>query len=479
MPFSETKLDRQENYPKSDIAKTFKTQDSTAAISMKHRQQSPQKQHKSQDIQGFLPVLQNTQFLILWGGQIFSQLADKIYLVLTIAIVASSFQIAGEPISLWVSPITIAFTIPAVLFGSLAGVYVDRWSKKSVLVLSNLFRGVFVLILPVLLWLAQGKILINKISLGFFLLLTITFLVSTLTQFFAPAEQATIPFIVPKKDLLAANSIYTTTIMALLIVGFALGEPLLDLADHLVGSWGFAEDIGKEILVGGAYAIAGIILMGLKIDHDRGSPNPENSHPLQDIGEGIQYLKTNLRVRNALIQLIILFSIFAALVVLAVSLADKIPEIEADEFGILLATTGIGMGASAAVIGNLGQRFSNAQLSFWGSVGMAGSLVGLSSATVNLWLALVMCVFMGVFAALIGVPMQTTIQLETPPDMRGKVFGLQNNAVNIALSLPLVLAAEAEAHFGLASVILGLAAIALLGGLLTRYLTRLSDKGSK
>ncbi|MDJ0683042.1 MAG: arabinose efflux permease, partial [Xenococcaceae cyanobacterium MO_167.B52] len=94
--------------------------------------------------QGFLPVLQNSRFLVLWGGQIFSQLADKVYLVLTIAIIASSFQIPGKPISLWVSPVTIAFTIPAVLFGSLAGVYVDRWSKKSVLVISNLLRGVFV-----------------------------------------------------------------------------------------------------------------------------------------------------------------------------------------------------------------------------------------------------------------------------------------------------------------------------------------------
>ena len=431
-----------------------------------------QKGQEIDDIQGFLPVLQNSQFLILWGGQIFSQLADKIYLVLTIAIVASSFQIIGQPISLWVSPITIAFTIPAVLFGSLAGVYVDRWAKKSVLVFSNLFRGAFVLTLPVLLWLAQGQFLTNQISLGFFLLLTITFLVSTLTQFFAPAEQAAIPLLVPKKDLLAANSIYTTTIMALLIVGFAVGEPLLDLADHLVGSWGFADDIGKEILVGGAYAIAGLILMGLKVEHDQSSQNSENAHPWQDIKEGIQYLKTNLRVRNALIQLIILFSIFAALVVLAVSLADKIPQIEADEFGFLLAATGVGMGASAVVIGNLGSKFSNAQLSFCGSIGIAFSLAGLSYATGNLWLALTMSVLAGASAALIGVPMQTTIQSETPPDMRGKVFGLQNNAVNIALSLPLVLAAEAEAHFGLESVILGLAAIALLGSVITRYLAR-------
>jgi predicted MFS family arabinose efflux permease len=419
---------------------------------------------------GFLPVLQNKRFLILWGGQIFSQLADKVYLVLAIAIIASSFQTPGKPISLWVSPVTIAFTIPAILFGSLAGVYVDRWSKKAVLVFSNLFRGIFVLLLPFLLWLASDRAFISNLSLGFATLLGITFLVSALTQFFAPAEQAMIPLIVKKPDLLAANSLYTTTMMALLIVGFAVGEPLLNIADSLFASWGFPADIGKEILVGSAYAIAGIILIALQTEESERDRHKEEAHPLQDIWDGVKYLKKNRRVRNALIQLIVLFSVFAALVILAVSMADKIPQIEADQFGILLATTGLGMGVSAAVIGNLGQRFTNAQLSFTGSIGVALSLVGLSLATTNLWLALVMTVLMGAFAALIGIPMQTTIQSQTPPEMRGKVFGLQNNAVNIALSLPLVLAAEAEARFGLETVILSLAAIVLIGGVFTWYL---------
>lgn len=80
---------------------------------------------------GFMNVLRNTSFLILWLGQIFSQLADKVYLVLIIAIISANFQSEGQSISGWVSMVMIAFTIPAVLFGSLAGVYVDRWSKKS------------------------------------------------------------------------------------------------------------------------------------------------------------------------------------------------------------------------------------------------------------------------------------------------------------------------------------------------------------
>ena len=66
--------------------------------------------------------------------------------------------------------------------------------------------------------------------------------------------------------------------------------------------------------------------------------------------------------------------------------------------------------------------------------------------------------------------MQTTIQSETPPAMRGKVFGLQNNAVNIALSLPLALAGLAETFFGLQPVLLALAGLAIAGGLLNWYI---------
>ena len=428
------------------------------------------------DSQGFAPVFRNSRFLILWSGQIFSQLADKVYLVLTIAIIANQFLLPNQLISQWVSPIMIAFTIPAVLFGSLAGVYVDRWSKKSILVVSNLLRGILVLALPPLLFISQGKTLLPNIPLGFGLMLVITFLVSTFTQFFAPAEQAVIPLIVKDKDLLAANSLYTTTMMALLIVGFAIGEPLLDLADRLAFQVGLPASIGKEILVGGAYAIAGIILLGLKTGEKPQQLDKEQPHVLQDIKDGIKYLGQNHRVRNALIQLVILFSIFAALAVLAVSMAAQIPQIKAEEFGILLAAAGIGMGASAAILGSKGHNISRARLSLVGSIGVVASLAGLSFATQNLWLALAMTALLGAFAALVGVPMQTTIQSQTPVAIRGKVFGLQNNAVNIALSLPLVLAAEAEAHFGLSSVILGLAAIAACGGILTWYTMHASDE---
>lgn len=418
---------------------------------------------------GFLPVLKNPNFLALWGGQVFSQLADKVYLVLMIALINTQFQGSNQSISGWVSVLMMAFTIPAVLFGSVAGVFVDRWSKKAVLVATNIWRGILVLSIPLLLWLTHDWKPIGVLPVGFLIILGVTFLVSTLTQFFAPAEQAAIPLIVEEQDLLSANSLYTTTMMASVIVGFAVGEPLLAIADELWLQIGGSGNLGKELLVGGSYAIAGLILFLLATKEKHHHPDTEFPHVFSDLRDGFAYLKANHRIRNALLQLIILFSVFAALTVLAVRMAEIIPNMKASQFGFLLAAGGVGIAGGATILGQFGQRFSYTQLSLCGCIGMAASLIGLSVFTTQLWLVLLLVMLVGIFGALVGIPMQTAIQTETPPEMRGKVFGLQNNVINIALSLPLALAGVAETFLGLQIVFLGLAAIVFSGGILTWY----------
>lgn len=421
---------------------------------------------------GLWPVFGNRNFLTLWSGQVFSQMADKIYLVLMIAIISSSFKSPEQTISGWVSAIMIAFTIPAVLFGSLAGVYVDRWKKKPVLVWTNLLRGLLVATLPVLLWVTQGWI-VAGLPVGFYILLVVTFLISTLTQFFAPAEQAVIPLIVKEENLLPANSLYTTTMMASVIIGFAVGEPLLAVADTVLAPLDRGTGVGKSVLVGASYAIAGILLL-LITTHEVKNEPIEQTRAWEDIKDGLAYLQKQVQVRSALIQLIVLFSVFAALAVLAVRLAEVIPTISSSQFGFLLAAGGVGLAVGAVLIGQFGGRFSRPQLGLAGSLGMAATLTGLSLAPAQLWPSLGLLGGLGLFGAMVGIPMQTTIQEKTPEDMRGKVFGLQNNVVNIALSLPLALAGIAETFLGLRAVFGLLAMLVAMGGFFTWSLVRAS-----
>ncbi|MEL6333136.1 MAG: MFS transporter, partial [Cyanobacteria bacterium J06626_26] len=257
----------------------------------------------AEPVTGFWPVLQNRNFLTLWGGQVFSQLADKVYLVLMIAIIASQYDAPDQTISGWVSAVMIAFTIPAVLFGSLAGVYVDRWLKQPVLVLTNLLRGALVIGLPLGLWFTHDMGAVAGIPISFCLLLLITFLVSTLTQFFAPAEQSVIPLILEDRHLLSANSLYTTTMMASVIIGFAVGEPLLAIADSLLTPLDGGTGIGKDILVGVSYGLAGLILTTMRTGESTKTLT-RDSHVWADIKDGLRYIQQRPPIRNAIIQLV-------------------------------------------------------------------------------------------------------------------------------------------------------------------------------
>jgi predicted MFS family arabinose efflux permease len=168
--------------------------------------------------------------------------------------------------------------------------------------------------------------------------------------------------------------------------------------------------------------------------------------------------------------LVLLSSVFAALAVLAVRLAELIPTIKASQFGFLLAAGGLGLALGALFVGNFGQRFLKRYLSLAGTLGLATGLIALAWTTQNLWPSMALIALIGWSGALVGIPMQTLIQQSTPNDMRGKVFGLQNNFINIALTLPLGLASLVETSLGLANVFLSLGVLVGVGGVVTWYI---------
>jgi predicted MFS family arabinose efflux permease len=130
--------------------------------------------------------------------------------------------------------------------------------------------------------------------------------------------------------------------------------------------------------------------------------------------------------------------------------------------------SGIGLAAGAVAVAQSGHRFNRRRLASTGLGTIAWSLVLLGQLRGQLIATLALCGVLGVGAALLAIPAQTTIQEDTPEPMRGKVFGLQNNLINIALSLPLVLAGTVVSRYGLLPVLWSLAGLALLAALLER-----------
>lgn len=430
---------------------------------------------------GIDAVLALSDFRQLWLGQIFSQLADKFYIVLMVFLIAQTW-VKGTPeanpalaeaasairldlpetraqmITLLATGIYVANTVPAMLLGTVAGVWADRWPKRAVMVASNGLRGLLLLLAPFCLlpgpeWLG--------LSWGYWGLVLMTFLESVLTQFFAPAEQAAIPLLVPSELLLAANSLYQATSMAATIVGFALGDPILRLLQSGLAAIGIPG--GEFVLLPFCYGMAALAISRIRLRE--AASQARRSSVWQEVGEGLAVLRGRPSVRSAMVQLVLLYSLLAALYVLAISLAAAVPGLGPTRFGTLLALSGVGLAVGAVAVAQLGHGLNRRRLAAAGLAVIAWSLLLLGQLRGNLVLTLLLCAVLGVGAAMLAIPAQTTIQEDTPEAMRGKVFGLQNNLINIALSLPLVLAGAVVSRYGLLPVLWTLAGIALLAAL--------------
>lgn len=399
---------------------------------------------------GFRALLKNRPFMVMWFGQLLSQVSDKVCFVLLISLL-DYYQSPPALENSMRSALMVAFTLPAMFFGSAAGIFVDRVPKKQLLIGADLVRAVLMLLI----------LLLPK---QFVLLLGITFLLSSMAQFSAPAEQASIPLLVRPENLMSANALFTTTMMGSLIVGFAIGEPVL----YLVKNW--AGEDSQTIFVSISYLVAGLSSIFIKIHEKHINSSTLAIHPWQDFRQGLRYLWKNRRVKNAMLQLTILYSVFAALTVLAFNLAERIG-LKSTQFGFLLAAAGIGVVFGAGVLGHWGDRFHHKPLPLVGFLSMA-FVLAVFTFTQYIWLGLGLSALLGLAASLIGVPMQTVIHTSTEETMRGKIFGFQNNVVNIALSLPLAIAGPLTDSLGLRTVLIGMSFVVAVAGIWTWHNTR-------
>jgi predicted MFS family arabinose efflux permease len=386
---------------------------------------------------GFAALVKNRGFMLLWIGQLISQLADKVFFVLMIALLKLYLPVHGEGED-GRFYLYMAFTVPAMLFGSVGGIIVDRVPKKLIMVGSDAVRGVLMLLIPLL-------------PREFAILLFFTFAISTVTQFFAPAEQASIPLLVKKEGLMAANALFSSTMMAALIIGNAVATPMLNWFESL------NKGFGKELVVGCLYLLSALIMMPIHFREHR--PNQETApiNPWAEFMLGLRYLKQNRLIWNAMLQIVTLYCVFAALIELAIGMAARL-HLAPEEFSSFVAAAGVGMVIGAGILGHFGHRLHHKPLPLIGFIIMALSL-GLFIFIDNQPLALGLCIFLGVGAAFVNVPMQTLIQQQTPPEMHGKVFGFQNHAINIALTAPLLITTKLVNAFGLSIVLLGMSVV--------------------
>ena len=157
---------------------------------------------------GYIELLRgNRSFRQVWLGQVVSQLGDWFD---TIALYTIILNLTGSGRA--VGLLLVARFVPSFLVGSLSGVVSDRFSRRSIMIISDLLRAVVVL----------GFLFVRRAD-QLWIIYFLTVVQLALSTFFEPAKTAIIPSIVSDRELVAANAISSVTWSAMLTLGAAIG----------------------------------------------------------------------------------------------------------------------------------------------------------------------------------------------------------------------------------------------------------------
>lgn len=400
----------------------------------------------------FRSVLKNRSFLLLWLAQLLSQTvfnAANYGVIAIVTAVTHSTVLVGVAI--------ISFTLPAVPFSLLAGVYVDYLNKRLVLWVSNALRAVATgLIVVALLWNPH-----TLIPLYF-----LTFVISLINQFFTPAEASAIPLLVSKNDLVPALSLFNITLTLAQALGFLLlGGLITALFPPFHLSLGLINVQVQSFdmlfaLVAFVYVICTLLILLIPARALQRSVESALSRSLtlgkqtwkiirHDVREAWAYIRKDRQLLLSLLRVSYVSILLLVIGELAGPFVVNVLHLPVQAMPLILAPAGIGLVLGGLIMPYLTGKLGKSRTIALGSLGTAGGLILLPLGR-YLWSqlalpALGLLLFVGVITFVLGVvlemvniPAQTVMQEQAPVEERGRVFSFQSMFYN-AGSIPVLL----------------------------------------
>ncbi len=373
----------------------------------------------------FLTVFKNKNFLKLWLGLITSQLA---YNIVNFIVVLHIYELTGSSTS--ISLVLISSAIPSVIFGSFSGVIADRADYKKVMIYTSFLRFLAVIIL-----------IFSKNNL--LALLEVIFLISTISQFFSPAANSSIPLIIKEKKLVAANSVMVTTSYATILIGYSMAGILM----------GVLTTKGALLFSALLYLLATYSIFCMKkYDH-----KPVLKTTLSKVSHSIEHIWTqtrdsfihlgkNCEVYSPIIKLTLGWAILGAFIVLAPGFAEKEIGLNAKQVGpYIVAPAGVGMILGAYYLNKKRdldfRKYSNLGIAFTGLSLLLFSIYRTYQGNLfSLPLAIILMIMMGVSSSIVYISSQTLLHMKVEGHIRGRIFGITSMLTNIAMSIPAIFA---------------------------------------
>jgi MFS family permease len=385
----------------------------------------------------FAQVLRNRQFFLLWLAQFISSFGDWLAILALFSLIA--FRWRGSPGEL--AGLFISFILPWAIFGPIAGVYVDRWRLKRTMIGSDLIRAALVLLFA-----------FAQTPWQLYVLLGATSFVSC---FFLPAQNAAIPVLVRKEELLVANAINAQTVHFTKIVSPALAGVLVAWAGERLCFY----------LDSVSFVLSALLLAGVTMPHRGPSAAKGVAAVFRELREGLRHLHAQRALRLATLAMAMALFIIGAFDALIAIYVRDILGMESKAFGTMISAIGVGTIAGAAALAKFAQRAPRLYLVMWGLFGCGVGVLLLALAA-NAAAAIALSATLGLSVSAVLVPSQTLIQEETPQEMLGRVSSTAFSLMTVAQLVGVAIAGRLAAWLGIRPLYVLLAvALAVIGSI--------------
>ena len=390
-------------------------------------------------------LLRQRNFALLWWGGLISITGNR---VLTMAIPFYIYRQTGSTVA--TATMMIAMILPSMLFGSIAGVFVDRWDRRQVMIVTNLLLAIVLL-----------PLLALRVTAWIWLVYVVAFLEATIATFFYPAENALFPRIVGEDQLLSANTLNSLNNTLAGLIGWSLGGILL-------AHWGIELVILFDSL---SYLLAALLVFLVNAP-------PEQTRVRGAAAETEPFSWQNFRREwqdgLALIcqqRIIALLFVVSSISLLGGTMMDPlvapfvydILQRDAVEFGWILTVGAIGGMLGGLLIGRLAGRVRTADLFSLSSI-MVGVLLFIMYRSVSLPVVLGLGLLSSMLSVGPRVAMPTLLQEHVADGYRGRVFGTLDMTSSLLMLLGVGFAGIMGERIGIVPVLSIGAGIMIVAG---------------
>ena len=365
-------------------------------------------------------VLRVTTFRRLWLALAGSSFGDWLGLLATTAMAQSLAGTDYAEANLAVAGVLILRLAPAVLLGPLAGALADRLNRKFTMVFGDILRGLLFITIPLvgtLKWLYIATVLIECVAL-----------------FWMPAKDASVPNLVPRNRLEAANQMSLVTtygtapIAALAFSGIGLLNGALD---NVVERFA-ANPVDLALYINAAtFIVSGLVISRLPIP--RGGPEEKvgSESVLRSIIDGWKFIGTTPLIRGLVVGMLGAFAAAGFVIGLA---SGYVRDLGAGQpgYGALFAAVFVGLAAGMWMGPRLLVGFSRFRL-FGLSLVAAGGFLAALALVPNIVMAFLFTIGLGACGGVAWVTGYTLLGLTVDDQVRGRTFAFLASAARIVL----------------------------------------------